>query len=164
MKNEYQIDGSLTIVYLPRKDGSRLEMLVDTIDLPRLLEMSTITWYGTYKESTQSFYAQAHVPGTKQGKMYFHRWVTGADRGMDIDHINHNTLDNRRSNLRQVTRAQNMLNQKNRDYRNIGVRFHKRAKKWEATARVNGKAKYVGLFTSKDEAISRAKSALEETA
>lgn len=42
---------------------------------------------------------------------YLHRVIMGdIPAGMEIDHINRNTLDNRRDNLRIVTRSQNLQN------------------------------------------------------
>ena len=41
-----------------------------------------------------------------------HRVVMGNPKGMDIDHINHNSLDNRKENLRICTRSQNCANKK----------------------------------------------------
>jgi hypothetical protein len=60
---------------------------------------------------------RAHIQGSKPYKKAFcHRaaiWAaTGQwpDKGMEIDHINHDRLDNRIENLRLVTRGQNNLN------------------------------------------------------
>ena len=56
---------------------------------------------------------------TKQGYLqnksgnkiiHFHRLVTNCPSGMDVDHINHNPLDNRKENLRICTHKENMQN------------------------------------------------------
>lgn len=56
--------------------------------------------------------------------------------GMDVDHINHNRMDNRVENLRIVTRAQNLLNRsganKNSKSGVLGVHWHKKQKAWIA--------------------------------
>lgn len=40
----------------------------------------------------------------------FHQFIIGRKEGFEIDHINHNPLDNRKNNLRHVTHQENMLN------------------------------------------------------
>jgi len=52
-------------------------------------------------------YASTIIKG-KQVMM--HRMLLNAPKGVEVDHINHNGLDNRRANLRLVTRSQNVSN------------------------------------------------------
>ncbi|MBK8246318.1 MAG: hypothetical protein IPK85_02755 [Gemmatimonadetes bacterium] len=60
--------------------------------------------------------------------------VYGARRGVLLDHINHDGLDNRRVNLRPATSSQNQgnsrINKSGRTSRYRGVSFHKASKKW----------------------------------
>ena len=72
-----------------------------------------------------------------------------------VDHINRNTLDNRRENLRIVTPHQNAINTStsNRNTTGIlGVRIDER-NKWESRLCVNGKNMRLGRFNTKEEAI-----------
>lgn len=47
-------------------------------------------------------------------RIYLHRWIMNACDEMQVDHINGDTLDNRRANLRVCTQAENACNSKKR--------------------------------------------------
>lgn len=73
----------------------------------------------------------------------------------DIDHINRNRLDNRKSNLRLATRSQNLFNrpkQKNNKSGFKGVTFDKYRLKWIAQCCLNGKLHHLGRFEWKKDA------------
>lgn len=82
-----------------------------------------------------------------------HIMLLGKKPGLDIDHINHNGLDNRRTNLRHVTRQQNMFNSRGYKKRTSiykGVCQGKKNKKygrWVSYIKHNGKTIYLGSFT-----------------
>jgi len=84
-----------------------------------------------------------------------------------IDHIDSNSLNNQRSNLRILNVIQNNQNKskflsKNCDSKYIGVRYHKERKKWYAGISVNGKQIYLGGFSTELEAAkARDKKAIE---
>lgn len=89
-------------------------------------------------------------------------YVYGDFPKKDIDHINHKKTDNRISNLRDVTKSQNLRNQKIRTDNTAGatgISWHKCAGKWRVYICVGGKQKHLGLFTDKDDAISARKAA-----
>jgi hypothetical protein len=99
-------------------------------------------------------------PGGKTVLM--HREVLGLvpGDGLDGDHRNHDRTDNRRSNLRPCTRAQNSQNRKG-GYRGAssqhrGVSWRKNERKWVATATVGGQDHYLGYFKTEDEAAEAA--------
>jgi hypothetical protein len=88
-----------------------------------------------------------------------HRLLLNAPPELQVDHINGDGLDNRRSNLRLATGSQNQGNSRKRrdgvtsQYR--GVSWNKRAGKWQALLRREGKLQYLGYF-SDEEAAARA--------
>ena len=90
--------------------------------------------------------------------VYMHRWIMNAPKGMVVDHINHNGLDNRKENLRFATNAENSRyarKTKNKFSSNYkGVHYIKKVKRWRAMITFEGKTIYVGQY--KDE-ISAAK-------
>lgn len=74
---------------------------------------------------------------------------------MHVDHINRNTLYNRRKNLRIVTPSVNMHNQRKRKDNTSGfkgVSYVKHCKKYRARIQINGKYVYLGMFNSAKQA------------
>lgn len=68
-------------------------------------------WYALWSPLSRSFYAvryEGKIPFQKA--IYMARVVAGTPDDMLCDHIYHNTLDNRESELRNVTHAQNIIN------------------------------------------------------
>lgn len=97
---------------------------------------------------------------------YMHSFIMGTPKGMDTDHINGNKLDNRRSNLRILTRSQNKasssLQYSNNTTGYKGVHFDKSRDKYMAFIRVNGKMHNLGRFNNKEDAIAIRKEAEEQ--
>ena len=87
--------------------------------------------------------------------IYLHREILKAKKGQFIDHINNDSLDNRKQNLRFCSKKENCRNRlittKNTSgYK--GVVWHTIAKKWIASIKVNQKYIYLGLFIDKKQA------------
>ncbi len=83
-------------------------------------------------------------------------------KGEVIDHIDHNRSNNKWENLRLITQAENNRNQtiaKNNKSGHTGVIWNKTSNKWQAQISINRKAKHLGLFDTKEEAISARKRA-----
>lgn len=85
-----------------------------------------------------------------------HHLVIDIPPGLFPDHINHNGLDNRKANVRPVTRAQNVWNRRKfkRPTRSKykGVDWAIDMKRWRARIRVNGRRIYLGSFSDELEA------------
>jgi hypothetical protein len=78
------------------------------------------------------------------------RVIMNAPKDKYVDHINHNKLDNRKSNLRLCTNTENQYNMQSRrgTSRFIGVDFKKSFQKWRSRISVNGKRIELGYFDS----------------
>ena len=99
-------------------------------------------------------------------KYYAHRLVWlycyGHFPSEQIDHINHNKIDNRLFNLREVSHLENDRNhpkQRNNTSGVTGVCWDKHANKWIAQIQVNGKMNHLGLFSNFNEAVKVRKEA-----
>lgn len=83
--------------------------------------------------------------------------MTGRWPKKGIDHINGNPSDNRWTNLREATQAENMQNLSIRSHNTSGypgVSWNRVLMKWQVTIRKNGKSKYLGLFDCVKKAAS----------
>lgn len=93
----------------------------------------------------------------KDGKklVLMHREIMHAPDGVVVDHINHDSLDNRKANLRLCTHAQNIQNMKTPRSNTSGykgVYLNKASRKWQAYIRKNGVFYHLGLFSTAEEA------------
>lgn len=107
-----------------------------------------------YYYATRKFYV-GHWRDGKRYKARLHRLVIGAEKGQMVDHINRDTLDNRRENLRIVTNSQNRMNIVRKTVgtsKYKGVYWSKQYKKFIAQARKDGKLYRLGMFDSEVEA------------
>ena len=92
--------------------------------------------------------------GGKYTAEYMHRIITCAPFGKVVDHINGDTLDNRKENLRVCSDSQNSQNRRqvrsNSGFK--GVSFYRNYGNWEANIQVNKKKIKLGYFSDKYEA------------
>lgn len=127
---------------IPLTQGKRA--LVDDQWYDRL---SSMRWQAARDHNRNRFYA-VHA---RRGKpnLNMARVIMDAPDGMMIDHVNHDTLDNRMSNLRVCTNRQNQGNQKPKvgfSSRFKGVSWSKQMQKWYAGIKYRGKSYNLGHF------------------
>ena len=85
--------------------------------------------------------------------VYLHRLIARARAGQVVDHINRDSLDNRRANLRLCTQRENIQNSAGRgvsSYR--GVCWHRARRKWTAAIGGLGRRRWLGYFAEEIEA------------
>jgi hypothetical protein len=82
--------------------------------------------------------------------VYLHKLILGPREGLEVDHINHNKLDNRLENLRLATRQQNGAWRKHYGTGLKGVRKHRH--KWVARISIMGREQHLGSFATQEEA------------
>lgn len=92
-------------------------------------------------------------------------WVNGEWPPHDVDHKNRNKSDNRIKNLRRATRTQNNGNIRTPRHNTSGVkgvRWHKQRRKWVAQISIHNRCRYLGIFTSKEDAAAAYMNAARE--
>lgn len=110
-------------------------------------------WYAV-RHGKNHYYA-ARMAGKPRRQIHMHRVILERmigrtlEPGEYVDHINGDGMDNRRSNLRIVNKAQNAQNSRRFSSNTSGykgVYWHKRKEQWAASIRVGGKRKHLGYY------------------
>ena len=110
---------------------------------------SDIEDYEKVKKYNWSITGGGYLINTIEGyTILMHRYIMNAPNNLMVDHINHNTLDNRKDNLRLCTSSQNNINRKINGY------TIRDGNKYEVSIRIDGKPTYLGRFDSKEEALN----------
>jgi hypothetical protein len=126
--------------------------IVDDADFE---QVSRFRWCASRDYSGGFVVMRVDLSSGRRKTILMHRQLLGlTDPKIDTDHINHNTLDNRRANLRICTHQQNIFNMKLRSHSSKfkGVSWHKQCRKWEGYIEVNDKKIHLGLFEDEREA------------
>lgn len=126
---------------------------------PRDYELANkYKWY-----LSSSRYAISRV--SKSEQIFLHRLIVNTSPELSVDHIDGNTLNNRRENLRPCTHQENLKNTKVRTDNTSGykgVSYNRRRNRWYSRIFVNGTEKFLGSFLSKQEAIEVRRAAEEK--
>jgi HNH endonuclease/AP2 domain len=127
--------------------------LVDDEDDERVSSMKWFAWRP--KLSRVTYAVRSEILDGKRQTVFMHRFITGIPKGMQIDHINQDGLDNRRQNLRPATSSQNRQNRKSPSTNKSGykgVSWCPVNKKWRVVIRAPGRYLSLGYFKDKIEA------------
>lgn len=84
-----------------------------------------------------------------------HHLILSKKTGFDIDHINGNRVDNRKENLRYLTRKENIINRSKSNSSSgiVGVYWDKNRNKWKAQCKIAGSVSNIGRYSTLEEAI-----------
>jgi len=134
--NQYDLSGEFGIGYF---DNSYKKFYFDLEDYDKI---KNYHWY--YSKDGYCY---------STGRKYkMHRIILNAKKGEIVDHIDHNKIDNRKSNIRICTQSQNMHNARNGNkYKGT---YKTKYGKYEAHIRIGGKRIRLGIFDTIDEAHS----------
>ena len=130
-----------------------LVALVDDADYQALNQHK---WYAQFSRKNGTYYAARKDKGTFT---LMHREIMGMTKGdgIQVDHKNSDTLDNRRKNLRPATNSQNSMNRERPSNNTSGVKgvsYCKRNNRWAAYIDQDRKRRHLGYFDTLAEATA----------
>jgi len=132
------------------------KVLIDDEDYERVCK---IKWHIKDKKKAEKGQYYFCYTDRKNGRktLYLHRYIMNCDKynGKDVDHINGDRLDNRKSNLRICQHSLNTFNQLKSSRNKTGykgVHVNKDTKKYVAQIGVAGRTIYLGSFSCPQEA------------
>ena len=134
-------------IFIPTKclrslQCSGKQILVSRRDIARLL---MYRWH-----ISDNGYAQAYISGKR---VLMHRFIMKPSSDKEVDHINHNKLDNRRSNLRVCSASENHWNTRCHRTNRLGVKgVYPMGPHFQARIRVHGKKFCIGTYKTIEEA------------
>lgn len=144
--NKIVINNDFAEIIIKSKKWGEKTALIDIADVEKC---SKLTWQIKFAKETQQFYVVSSRNRTNEIKL--HRYLLECPQGLVVDHINHNPLDNRKTNLRIITTRGNAFNQSRRKDNKSGCSgvFKTKSGKYKA---VHYKTS-LGVYNTKQEAI-----------
>lgn len=161
-KNRIEIYSDHAKVYLTRGKVALID--VEDVEKVRGYRWGFVKRNKGYASTSLQGARCMHCNAKEVVTVAMHRAILGDVRGLVIDHVNHDGLDNRRENLRHATYSENALNQRKQKRVTLskykGVSFNRRTVKWFAYVRDpvkkdirgNGASRHLGTFTDEVEA------------
>jgi hypothetical protein len=151
---EIRIDGN--VAYIPLTQG--YEAIIDASDVEGVADALWFASVSRKKDgSIRTVYAARHFgPRSNVKTIPLHREIMNAPDGLEVDHIDGDGLNNRRSNLRLATRAENVRNMRLPSHNTSGhkgVRWKASERRWQAFIKVDGKVKWLGSHRCKTSAV-----------
>lgn len=101
--NEYEIKGNIAYIKLSKKDGTTIDTKIDTEDLNAVLDKGT--WFAEWDKNFNNHlvktlsHSLADGKNTKE-KQTLQSFLLDTNTKTPIRHLNGDTLDNRRSNIK----------------------------------------------------------------
>lgn len=137
---KYECVGDYTKIHI-KSNGGFIFALIDNEDVDRCKSVGI--W---------SITKAGYVVNCKTGT-YLHRFIMNCPKELEVDHVFHDQLDNRKSNLRISNSSQQKMNQKTRiDNKSghRGVYFDKERNKWAAGIKKGNKRVFKRFDTYED--------------
>lgn len=124
--------------------------LVDDEDFEWLNQYS---WHARKKERTWYAWRSWRISRTKTGSISMHRMIMNTPPDLQVDHIDHNGLNNQRSNLRNCTHQQNHMNCRPMNGgKYVGIKYDRIYDCYSAAIKAEGVIKNIGRYPTAEEA------------
>jgi hypothetical protein len=130
----------------------KFEVIISACDVEKIRAHS---WHKTGNPKSGGPYFSYTTSRPEHKEIRLHRFIVDCPPEFHVDHINGNTLDNRRSNLRICTQEENKRNRRkssNSSSGYKGVFWDNHYKKWGSSIQVNHKRIYLGRFDNPEKA------------
>lgn len=128
IKNEYKIVENIVIIYIKNRKMELFEVLIDLDDFEKVEKMG-YKLHAKWKKESRNYYIEACIylgifdNKPKYKTIQLHKFLTNTSEEYIVDHINCNTFDNRKENLRIVKKDENCSNRRGANINNsIGLR------------------------------------------
>jgi hypothetical protein len=116
------------------------------------------TWCASGAKKSKKKYVTAKLYVDKKTETFLlHRLIVGALRGETVDHINGNSFDNRRANLRVATHQENLFNRGARKDSESGLKcvfYDKSRGKWAVRIKTKQQGRFFKRYPTKEVAIA----------
>ena len=150
-KNYYEIKNNITIIYMKNRKGEIFSTIIDTGDLNKIIEFGR-SWY-VKPQRLGNYYVYCTIYQKELNPLTYslHQLILNIEpenRKLKTDHINYDTLDNRKENLRITSQKDNLKHRKNNNsnnrtgYRNVCLVNNK----WIIQLQINNENKRLGSF------------------
>lgn len=162
MRNSYEVRGNHAVIFMRRQTGAVLETTVDLEGLHKAQSWPG-TWCPLWKEDQRSWRVRGSDGDRK--RIYLHRFLTDCPPGQEVDHVNHDTLDNRSTNLRVVDGSANKLNRRGATrLSHSGIRGvqMERSGRWRARLKLDGRTVSLGTYVEQADAAAAVTRKLRE--
>lgn len=155
--NSFEIDyeKGYAKMYVYDKYGNIKDSTI--IDIDDVERVKKYKWSCKIEEDNRVYFTSKMNDG--QVALRLNRFILNYDGKFAIDHINRDTRDNRKINLRIASKSQNAMNTGNYKHNTSGfkgVYYSSSRQRWIASIQINGKKKS-NHFKTKEEAINRRK-------
>lgn len=127
---------------------------VDDEDYDHLMQWTWFAADGNWHRQTHYYAMRSTWYQGKVGRMLMHREIMKPPQGMVVDHLNHDTLDNRRCNLRACTIRENSLHRNPNGPTPVFKGYSRNRDKWLVRIKYKGASVHLGRFDNEEDAAT----------